>query len=169
GGGQAEVRGAKGAQPIVMIIDTSGQITSLEGQDAQILLTRDKVFFRKNNAETRIYDLSSVKHFHIDRDGMRKWLGITSTWGPVALYPLAVLGAWIYRLIQALLYSVVASVIAKSMQLKLGYGSLLCLTVVAMTAAILARTLLGMAKIDFPFRGWLLAGVTIAYIVFGLN
>src|SRR5262245_23458506 len=71
---------SRGDKPVIMIIDTSGQTTSLDGQDAQFLLTRDKLIAKRNAAETRIYDLSSVKHFHIDRTRMRKWLGVIAAW-----------------------------------------------------------------------------------------
>lgn len=158
-----------GNDPFVMIIDTTGQITSLDDHDAKLLLTRDKLILKKNERETRAYDLSGVQNFHIDESRVRGWLGVLGTWGPIVLYPFAVVGSLTYRILQALFYSVFGLLLASTLRVSLRYSGILSVTAVALTPAILLKTVLDAAGMTFPFRWVVLFALSMAFVGFGLT
>ena len=154
---------------VFAIIDTTGQIKSLEGTSALLLLTDSQLIARKNDAETRAYDLSAVQDFYMDGPEAEKWLRLFGTWGLVFLYPAAVLGSYVYRLVQALFYSLFGLMIARGLQCKLLYGNILKVMVVALTPAIVLKTLLGMLGVSFPFSWILYFLIAMSYLTFGLS
>src|SRR5687768_15029809 len=50
------IKDPKTGKPVI-IIDLTGQFTSLKGSEAMVLLTQKQFMVRKNERETRVYDL----------------------------------------------------------------------------------------------------------------
>ena len=104
----------------------------------------------------------------MDGPRVEKWLRVFGTWGFVAIYPDLVASSFVYRIVQALFYSVFGLVIAKSLRSRLTYGGVLRVTVVALTPAVLAKTLLW-NDLGFPFSWVLYFLIAIGYLAFGLT
>jgi len=153
---------------VFAIIDTTGEITSLDGTTARMLLTESHLIARKNDNETRVYDLSAVQQFELDGPKVENWLRLFGTWGLILLYPLLVVGSYVYRIVQALFYSVFGLVFAKNMQSRLDYSGILRVTVVAVTPALVLKTLLGLGGASFPFSWVVYSLVAIGYVAFGV-
>jgi hypothetical protein len=154
---------------ILAIVDTTGEFTSLEGTSARLLLTDSQLFVSKSNAETRLYDLSSVQDFYLDGPKVENWLRLLGTWGLVLLYPAAVLGSYVYRLLQALFYSIFGMMIAKALKRSLNYGSLLRVTVVAGIPAIILKTALQLLDVSFSFSWLFYFLISVGYLSFGIS
>lgn len=153
---------------VFAIIDTTGHFTSLEGTSAKLLLTDTRFFGKKSDTETRILDLSAVQNFYLDGPLVEKWMRLLGTWGVVLLYPVLVIGSFLFRIVQALFYSLFGLVIAKRLHCRLSYGSILRIAVVAITPAVVLKTLLEMAGLSSRFLWLIYFCIAIGYLAFGI-
>ena len=156
-------------EKVLLILDTTGQIQSLKNVDAQILVTRTQFMVKKGARETRIYDLSAIQHFTIDRDRVGNWLKLASVWGPPALYVFLVVLSFAYRLLQSLLLGLVALVVRQSLGSSINYVGALSVALVAATPAVIAKTVLDILGLVFPFRELLILAVAFGYLCLGLR
>ena len=154
---------------VLAIIDLTGEYTSLDDSEARMLLTKDTFFMKKDERETRTYDLSGIEKFAVDENRVAGWLELLATWLPVLLYPFAVLFSFLFRLVQALLYAAIGLLFAKALKAPLGYAALLRLAIVAITPVILLSTAAELAGVTIPSR-WLLAFVVaMIYLFFAVK
>ncbi len=121
----------------LVIIDTTGQTTSLKGSAAFVLLTKTNLQLKKDPTETRTLDLSSVDNLVIDQSVAYDWIGTFLDYFIFVLYPLALIFSYALRIIQALIFAVVGMGIARSLRLSLRISSLMSLSIVSMTPAIM--------------------------------
>lgn len=155
---------------ILVIVDTTGQITSLEGTDALCLLTDNKLVTRKSEFENRTYDLSNVRTFAVDSERITGWLQIARKFLVVVVYPLALLSSYLFRIVQALIYAAIGLLFASWCKVTLTYATLLRLAVVAMTPCLLAKTIFGIADIRLPcFTSLIFLVITLAYLFFAVK
>jgi hypothetical protein len=154
---------------VVVVFDTTGTITSLEEAEALGLVTRTQVTFQKNAFETRTFNFSEVDSFVLTQDRIYGWLDAGKRFAAPVLYPLCVLGAFVYRVLQALLYAAIGLLIARILKAERSYDELLRLAVVAVTPAILVATLLDGASITLPFGGLWYFLATMGYLAFGIK
>jgi hypothetical protein len=148
------------------LIDTGGTITSLDGQEAQLLLTANRLLVRMSASDVRAYELADVDELVIDRALLGDWLGFVATWfAPlVALVMLPVL--FVYRFVQALLYAAVGLLLARLAQVTLGYGALARLAVVALTPVVWLDLIAGL--LGFAVPAALALAVALGYLYFGI-
>ncbi len=151
------------------IIDTTGQIESLEDTDAFFLLTGNKVIIKESKFENRSYDLSNVKAFAVDSERITGWLHIGRKYLAVVIYPFALLGSYLFRIVQALIYAAVGLLFALWCKVTLSYATLLRLAVVAMTPCLLAKTIFGIADIHLPYATLIFLVITLAYLFFAVK
>jgi hypothetical protein len=143
------------ADSLFMIIDMTGQYTSLERTGARVLVTPTHLHVRNGPSDEDIqtqafpedetvtltretlYDLASL-------------LGVLIGYG---YYPVMVTGSFILRILQAMLFASVASQIAANLRAALPYRTLVYLAIVALTPAILLDTVHDL--METPFDVWL--------------
>jgi hypothetical protein len=154
------------------IIDLTGEYTSLEGTEAQVLLTRNAVLVRQDRGsirETRSHDLSEVDSFTLSGEDVGRWLEVAKSWLVIVLYPFAVVFSFIYRVIQALIYAALGLLIARSLKVNLTYETLLRLTVLALTPVIILLAIRSVASVSIPAL-WLVAfAVAMGYLIFAIK
>lgn len=151
------------------IIDTTGQIESLEDTDAFFLLTGNKVIIKQSEFENTTYDLSNVKAFVVDSERITGWLQIGRKFLAVVIYPFALLGSYLFRIVQALIYAAVGLLFALWCKVTLSYATLLRLAVVAMTPCLLAKTIFGIVDIHLPYATLISLVITLAYLFFAVK
>jgi len=149
------------------IIDTTGRIDSLKETDALCLLTGNKVIMKKSNVENRTYDLSQVKSFAINSEQITGWLQVGKKYLAVAIYPFALLGSYMYRIVQVLIYAAIGLLFASLWNTKLSYAALIRLAVVAVTPCIIVGTVLGLVGTSIPAFLYLVAALT--YLFFAVK
>jgi hypothetical protein len=154
---------------VIAIIDTTGTIQSIEDTKAFCLLTKNSLIMKQSNFETRTYDLSQVKSFTVSSSGIMKFLHIIKKILVIILYPIALLGSYIYRIIQALIYAAIGLLFASICKVSLKYDALLRLAVVAMTPCMIIKTIFGLAGVHIPLAFLLFFLVTLAYLFFGVR
>lgn len=158
---------------VVAIIDTSGQITSLEGREAMLLVTSDKLITRDpNTGRVESNDLSQVPYeFKTSGKDLLQYASKGLAFVP-AFYPVGLFFSFFYRLTLALIGGAVALVIAPMCGARLNYAGGARLAAVAMTPGIIINTVLGLLPIGggvallWGLVGWMMP---IAYLVFGVK
>ncbi len=152
-----------------IIIDLTGEFESLAGTEARVLVTRNQVFVKNKPHETRVYDLSGVKEFSVDRARVEGWLQLVQKWLVVILFPFTVFFAFCYRVMQAFIYGLIGLIFAKILHAPLGYMASVRLAIIAVTPVLILNTVVTLSKVRIP--AWWLIGFLIAmgYLFFGVK
>ena len=159
---------APDSNEVIAIIDTTGEIQSLDDTDAFILLTKTKLIHRQSDVEYRTYDLSDVKEFELDENRIMGWLNTFKKLVLPLFFPFILLGSFVFRIIQALIYAAIGLVFASIYNLKLSYNSLLRMAVVAITPCIIVRTVFKIASVQIPMSGLWFFLLAMGYLFFGV-
>lgn len=149
------------------IIDTTGQYTSLEDSNAFCLLTENKLIMRQSNIEKRTYDLSNIKDFTVNSEKVTGWLNIFSKIIVPVSYPFALIGSYIYRIIQALIYASLGLLFASICKTHLSYAALIRLAIAAVTPCIIVATILNLISVSIP--SFLYPAAALAYLFFAVK
>jgi hypothetical protein len=149
------------------IIDTTGQYTSLEDSNAFCLLTENKLIMRQSNIEKRTYDLSNIKDFTVNSEKVTGWLNIFSKIIVPVSYPFALIGSYIYRIIQALIYASLGLLFASICKTHLSYAALIRLAIAAVTPCIIVATILNLVSVSIP--SFLYPAAALAYLFFAVK
>lgn len=153
----------------LLVIDTTGTITSLEQTDARGLVTARQAIFQKSAIETRSFSFESVDRYILDQQKIYGWLDTAKAWAAPVLYPLCTLGSFAYRIVQALLYACIGLLLASLCKDKLPFETLLRLSVVAITPAIIIGTMFDAAAIELPLAGLWFFLLSMGYLLFGIR
>jgi hypothetical protein len=152
-----------------MIIDTSGEYESLDSSSAKVLLTKSKLIMKRNETETRTYDLAGVQDFSVDRATVEHWLSLLKTGFIPVFYPLALIGSFIFRAVQVLIYALFGLLFAALLGARLNYPSLMRLAAVSLTPILIINVLLEFIPFSIPFQ-WLLGFlITMGYLLFAVK
>lgn len=152
----------------LVLIDTTGEIASLNDTAAIALITETQIELRKSTVETRTVRFDEIKNFTLDQATINVWLKRMKAAAVPVIYPSAVLGAFVYRIVQMLVYALVGMLFAMCLGSKRPYASLLRLSVVAVTPCILVSTILGMIDVRIPLPGLWYLVAPLAYLFFGV-
>jgi hypothetical protein len=154
---------------VLFIIDTTGEVDSLDNTEARVLLTKNKLIGKKKSAETRMYDLSGVEDFYLDSAIITKWFSVFKTWFLIAAYPFVVAFVYAYRIVQALLYAAIGLIFASIFKVNLRYAALIRLSVMAVTPAIILNTVVSLTGAHIPYWSLLCFVIAMAYLFFGVK
>lgn len=156
----------------LMVIDTSGQITSFEQTTALMLLTKNKFMYREaqgNETRMRIYDLSQIEAFTLDRDRVNGWVQIFRQFFAAFAYPFAVASSFVYRFLQLLLYAAIGMLFVKMVKAPLDYSAVLRLATVSITPVVILSTLSTLTGLHIP-DFWLVCFViAMGYLFFAVK
>ncbi len=153
----------------LVILDLTGQFTSLEGTDAKVLITRNRIIARKSPQETRIYDLSGVKSFSVDQTRIAGWLQVAKAWLVPVLFPILLLFSYVYRLFQAFVYGLIGLIFASLLHVKLDLLASVRIAIIAITPVLVLDTLRGLAKVHIPWSTLLCFIIAMGYLFYGVK
>ncbi|HKQ59311.1 MAG TPA: DUF1189 family protein [Candidatus Eisenbacteria bacterium] len=160
------IRSEKGAE--LVIVDTTGAITSLDDRQATLLVTADRILYRKSSAETRVFNLSGVKDLRIDSERAKRWLGLFAAWAAPVATPFVFAGMFAFRMVQLVAFALVAMMTAALTRIRLDFAALMRLTAVALTPALLLEGLLDLAHVKPGGWGFLWTLITLGYVVWAV-
>ena len=175
----------------VFIIDTTGQITSLEDYEAGLLLTKNSVVVQNQNqgtTEIKKYDLSKVKNFSIrpteaddeylilsnnDKDFhvtyglLIRWIKKLSlvAW-PVLIVFLYVFGVF-GKFVQVFIFSLFLLILNATFSKRLNYPNLFNISVFAITIPTALAVLHIISGFNFKYFSWIYILVYISYLSVG--
>lgn len=150
-----------------LVIDTTGGTASLKEADAKMLLTRTQLIYEKSPVETRTFDLSKIEDFTLTPKRIASWTAIIRRYALPLSYPFAVLGSFVFRLLQALLYSLAGLLFALGFGKRLQYAQVLRLTVTAISTVFVLRTVLTVIETPLP-SGWIFLLMAMGYLLVGV-
>lgn len=153
----------------LVVIDTTGAITSLEDAGTFGLIMKTQAIFKKSGVETRIFSFRDIDQFTLDQDRITGWLAAAKKLVVPVLYPFAVIGSFIGRIIQLLIYAVIGLLFAALCKSKRTYAELLRLSVVAVTPCIITKTILGIAQISIPIASLWYFLAAMGFLFFGVK
>jgi hypothetical protein len=161
------IKDEKTGSPVI-ILDTTGQITTLKETKASVLLTRNAIIFR-SDGEERTLDLTGLDDMTINRVKLYEMIDSLDSWFAVLLYPIALLFSFAYHVLQVLVYAGVGLMYAKSLKAPLEYANLIRLSTVAITPAVLIGAMLVLGGLSIP-AWWVFSFLfSLGYLFFGVK
>jgi hypothetical protein len=157
---------------VILYVDTTDAFDRPEAAQAKVLLGRSAVEVRNNPRETRVYDLSEVNYFYLDKNRMIAW----TRWFSDRLVPLglptALLISFIWGLVRLLLYALIGLIFASIFGARLDFAALMRLAAVAMTPGMVLDALAWTLNFGWsPCCAWsvLIGVVTLIYLGFAVK
>jgi hypothetical protein len=124
----------------VVMIDTSGKYTDLQQTEAQILMTKDTLIYSDNNA-IKIQKIPVDIKLSIKPEYIKEFAVKFAGWSWIFLFPIFLIGSFLYRFIESLFYAVLGKVFALLTNIEISYIVITKLALVALTPAIVISTL----------------------------
>jgi hypothetical protein len=152
----------------LIIFDESGEYTSLEGTEAQMLVTDTKFIYNKNQLETREYSFSKINDFSLTHEKILSWAG----WGNfIALiaYLFIIPLVFIYRAFQVLIYTLIGLIFQAILGTKLSFQTIYRLCILAITPAFIIDKILGYFDLDFTGWTFLCLLISLGYLFYGMK
>jgi hypothetical protein len=158
------------SKDVLAIIDTTGQIQSLDTAQAAVLLTKNKLMFKATKFETRTFDLSQVRNLVLDEDVIMSWIDTARMYLVLLLYPVCLLASFVYRTVQVLFYAAIGAIFASSCKKNLSFPVIFRLSTVAITPPIVISLVLAGAGCSLPPDMTPVYFVmAMAYLLFGIQ
>lgn len=153
----------------IIVFDTAGQFASPDAAAARILVTKTSVIMAKSEAETRTYDLSEIKKdFSFSKENLDEWAGYIK-YLIYIIAPVIWIFVYLVRILQALLFAIVGLIFVKILKSGLTYGKLIIVSIMAITPAVIIKTLLSAAGVSIP-HWWLLSTIiSCGYLFFAIR
>jgi len=131
------------------IIDTTGEVVSLDDYEAGLLLTKNALL-SKNNARTQSYDLSQVASLYITPELLKEWMKKSGKVVFPIIMVLLVISFLIAKFIQIFLFSLI-SMLANNLKKKnLSYSQLLNIGLYALTLPTVLAVIVILFNFGFP-------------------
>ena len=142
----------------IFVIDTTGQTTE-PPEVPSGLLTRDALIIKDQN-KVQTLPLKDLPPMRIDSATVQEFFdqAVVRNWWP-KYFPIAVSLAMVFRLLQMLIYGVIAMLVASSVRPPLSFAACMRLSAIAITPVILIDTLLWLKGYQFSCIWWLVAPV----------
>lgn len=153
---------------VIAVIDTTGEITTLEQAGARLLLTKTEAIVERNPREIRVYRFNTIGDFALDQAVIQSWLAWLGNWLGFILFPFVLAGSYLYRVVQILIYALVGLLFAGILRVQLSYPAAVSVATLSITPPVLLSTAvqLTQAKIPFPWLSWFL--LAMSYLFFGI-
>ena len=153
----------------LVIFDTTGRYTVPEDAGAFALVTEIELIVKKSDHETTRYSFRDIEHFILTRQMIRDFTEMLRKYLALALYPLALLGSFVFRIIQVLIYAAIGLVFASVCKSNRSYDSLIRLSVAAITPGLIIDTILYALDIHLPFAGLWFFLAAMGYLYYGVR
>ncbi len=154
---------------VLAFIDTTGKMFSLEGTDARVLMTRTGVIYKKNDGKITESEFKWVKHFTLDQQKISEWLRMFRNYGAVVIFFIGVMGSFVFRIVQTLLYAAIGLLFARGYKTRPAYQTLLRISVMAITPVIIVNTISEMARVTIPLEGVFYSIAAMVYLLLGVK
>ena len=151
------------------IIDTTGSINSLSDPKTLLLLTRTALIVRKNDKETRTFDLSGFDNLLMDKSAIYGFLDTLDDWIAVLIYPFVVIFSFFYHAVEALIFALIGSLFARTLRASLDYRTLVRLANVAITPAIIGEGIFALLNVWVAYWTLLSLFISLGYIFYAVK
>ncbi len=153
---------------VIAIIDTTGKYKSLEGTKAGLLVTDSEIISQSKPTETRIDKLPANMSFVFDPVIVNEYIKGVFSWAWILLFPVMVIVAFLYRLVQALVYAIIGRLFGAITKSGVTYAQTLQIAMVSITPVIVLVTIIDAFNIRVPYCGLLGFLIGIGYLFYGV-
>lgn len=154
---------------VFAIIDTSGKFTDLSNAKSEILVTRTKIYEQRNKQEVRIHQLPDTLNMTINPVSINDYVKRLVGFAWIFIFTFVLITSYIYRVLQVLLYSVLGKIFSSISGANVDYGTILQITIVALTPAIALSTLLDLMSISLPHHYLVYFVIAMGYMIYGIQ
>lgn len=152
----------------LVIIDTSGQYTTLENVDAGILITKNQIISKPKPDQIRIDMIPETANVVIQPEKIGGMLASYLGYLWVPLFFVVVLLSFFGRIIQALLYAILGKIFSGITGSRVSYGTIVQIVFVAITPALIISSVLDVLSIQFAYQHLFNFVLTTIYIFYGI-
>lgn len=154
-----------------IIIDVSGAYTSLDETEASILVLEDSFLWRQDDGQVQAVpifrDVQDTIVFN--EDTLYQLFDFFKSSLPIFLYPAGVLLALVYRLVQICIYAGIGIFFAQYVNTQLPYETLLRLTAISITPAVILDTLHIILDANMPYWWFICFMLSMGYLYFAVK
>lgn len=156
-------------EEFALIIDTTGEITSLDGYHRGILLMKDRMVYKESELKTETHNLSNIDALRIDENFIRA-LKKNALW---ILFPIMLLGTFvgfcIAKFLQILIFSIISVATSSIADVKLSYKQLFNIGIYAITPSTILGAILAVFALHLPRFGLIYSGIYIIYLIMAVR
>lgn len=158
-----------GSKKIFAIIDTTGTYKDLSKAGTDLLVTDTEIISKPNDQEVRIYQIPSSFSATINpltiNDHIKS--GLHFAW--IFIYIFLLLFSFCYRIFQALVYAIIGKIFCVFSSCKVSYGTIVEITLIAITPALVLSTILDLLMYSFPYQHLTYFIITMLYMFYGIR
>jgi hypothetical protein len=151
----------------LVVFDTSGKTQSINQTHAYLLFTNESLYVREGS-DVRAYNFDNVDDMKITANSVANLFSFISHWYGIIAYPIFLAVSFIYRLIQVLMFSMMALLLSYTIKRRLNFMAALRLACVSLTPAIVLSTLLAFMPLNLPNLLWLYGLICVGYLCFAV-
>lgn len=152
----------------IAVIDATGQYKTLEEAKAMVLVTPTQVIAQTKPNETKIYDIPANLNLVADPLVITGYIKTFLGFSWIPFFICLLLFSFVYRLLQALLYSIIGKIVSGIANVQVTYGQCMQIVMVAITPAIIVATILDALGITFKNQLLCYFLLTILYLFYGI-
>lgn len=159
------------ADRVFMIIDATGQYTSLDGTDANLLLTKTEIHIRDGASNVQRQPLPDGPPETLTKEALYEIADLIRSLINTLLFPFLIVVSYIFRMAQVLVYALLGNHYLTALRKQLSYRTLVHLAIIAITPSILLDGLHDMMATPFPSWLWWPVSflLSIGYLIFGIR
>ena len=150
----------------IIIFDTTGKTDAsvLNGYSSGALITESTLVYKKNNVESRTYNLSEAKMFNFTRTGR---IGIIHNWTIPALIFVFLFGVFfifLWKMTGVFFLSLIALVLSKILSVDLDFQTLFKISIYAIVVPTIIDSGLDLAGVNIPHFWVVYYAIAIFYL-----
>lgn len=161
------VKDEKPNDAIIVIDTTETHKTLPEAKNATILITRDTVILR-DTQEERIYTIPKSFNRTYDLVKVNEFLKSMTPYLLIPFFIFLIIFSFVYRLLQAVIYAILGKLVAIFAGIKLSYGAIYQIMIVAFTPVITISAIIEFLYINVAHPYVLYFVIAMFYMIFGI-
>ncbi len=155
-------------QPLI-VLDTTGTITSLDATPARALFLKDRILMRRADNSVGETSLATLDDLTLDPVTVITMLGAARRLMVLVAYPMGVLFSFGWGVLVVLLLTWAARMMVQRIEGNVATPVLMRLTIMALTPSLLVTALLDAFSLQIPLAFLLRALLTMGYLSFALQ
>lgn len=151
----------------LLVVDTSGQIQSLEQANTGLLITQTSIVTKSGN-ETKIIQLPTALNYTLVPMVVNEHIKNVVGYLWILLLPGLTLGSWLILLVKGLFFALLGRIFGAITRAKVTYGQCYVLFLVAVTPSLVLASVLEAWNAAFLHQSALILALTVAYLFFAI-
>jgi hypothetical protein len=156
------------AHTTIAIIDTTGQYKTLEQTKASLLVTQTEIISQSRPNEYKINEIPKNLTMTLVPQTIKKYVQDYLHFAWILIFIAALMGSYVYRLVQVLLYSIIGKIFSVISNAQVSYGQIIQITMVAITPVIIIATILNALGVWIQHEFLLYFVLAILYMFYGI-